>query len=310
LYRSARPWETAVREARNAQEGVGTGSSVKRVILQLILLPLPLVCSTAQAESIPLIREHGTFFVPVVINDDIPPIFTIVSGASDVSIPADVFSTLARAGIVSQKDFLDKQVHELGDGIKQTSQRFRIRSLRVGSLELREVIASVAPATGSLLLGQSVLSRLKSWSIDNQRQVLLINESSPSVSGKVVPHTDTSNQGTDWIPLPLVNDRAGQVFVNVASIRVDGNLRWFRDKRIEPPHPDNSEIKWIDYTVTRWEINCDEQLVKLDEQTKYYEDGTRWVAGSDLLSAMQWMAVIPNTATEGEMKIVCAWNPK
>ena len=246
----------------------------------------------------------------MVINDDIPPIFTIVSGASDVSIPADVFSTLARAGIVSQKDFLDKQVHELGDGIKQTSQRFRIRSLRVGSLELRDVIASVAPATGSLLLGQSVLSRLKSWSIDNQRQVLLINESSPSVSGKVVPHTDTSNQGTDWIPLPLVNDRAGQVFVNVASIRVDGNLRWFRDKRIEPPHPDNSKIKWIDYTVTRWEINCDEQLVKLDEQTKYYEDGTRWVAGSDLLSAMQWMAVIPNTATEGEMKIVCAWNPK
>jgi len=245
----------------------------------------------------------------VVINDDIPPIFTIVSGASDVSIPADVFSTLARAGIVSQKDFLDKQVHELGDGIKQTSQRFRIRSLRVGSLELRDVIASVAPATGSLLLGQSVLSRLKSWSIDDQRQVLLINESPPSVSGKVAPHTDTNNQGTDWIPLPLVNDRAGQVFVNIASIRVDGNLRWFRDKRIEPPHPDNSEIKWINYTLTRWEINCDEQLVKLDDQTKYYEDVTRWVAGSDFTSAMQWIAVKPNTAMEGEMKIVCAWKP-
>ena len=246
----------------------------------------------------------------MVINDDIPPIFTIVSGASDVSIPADVFSTLARAGIVSQKDFLDKQVHELGDGIKQTSQRFRIRSLRVGSLELRDVIASVAPATGSLLLGQSVLSRLKSWSIDDQRQVLLINESPPSVSGKVAPHPDTNNQGTDWIPLPLVNDRAGQVFVNIASIRVDGNLRWFRDKRIEPPHPDNSEIKWINYTVTRWEINCDEQLVKLDEQTKYYEDGTRWVAGSDFTSAMQWIAVKPNTAMEGEMKIACTWKPE
>ena len=291
-------------------QAVGTGNSVKWVMQKSILLTLLLACGTAQGESIPLIREHGTFVVPVVINDKIPLNFTIDSGASDVSIAADVFSALTRVDTVSQKDFLAKQVYELGDGTKQTSQRFRIRSLRVGSLELRDVIASVAPAAGSLLLGQSVLSRLKSWSIDNQRQVLLINESPPPVSGKVAAHTDTGNQGTDWIPLPLVNDRAGQVFVNIGSIRVDGNLRWFRDKCIDPPHPENGEIKWINYTITRWEINCDEQLVKLDEQTKYYEDGTRWVAGSEFTSAMQWMAVKPNTAMEGEMKIVCRWKPK
>ena len=148
-----------------------------------------------------------------------------------------------------------------------------------------------------------------SLSIDNQRQVLLINESPASASEKVGTHTDTSNQGTDWIPLPLANDRAGQVFVNIASIRVDGNLRWFRDKRIEPPHPDNPEIKWVNYTITRWEINCDEQFVKLDEQTKYYQDGTRWVAGSEFTSAMRRMVVKPNTAMEGEMKIVCMWKP-
>jgi clan AA aspartic protease (TIGR02281 family) len=295
---------------KKAQEGVATGSSVKWVMQQSILLTLLLACSTAHAESIPLIREHGTFVVPVVINDKITLNFTIDSGASDVSIPADVFSTLTRAGTVSQEDFLDEHLYELADGSKQTSQRFRIRSLRVGSLELRDVVASVAPAAGSLLLGQSFLSRLKSWSIDNQRQVLLINESPPSVPGKVAPDPDNGKQGTDWIPLPLVNDRAGQVFVNIASLRVDGNLRWFRDKRIEPPHPDNSEIKWINYTITRWEINCDEQLVRLDEQTKYYEDGTRWVAGSDFTSAMQWIAVKPNTAMEGEMKIACTWKPE
>ena len=300
----------AKKQRRKVQEPAVTDSSVGRVMPKSILLTLFLAFGTAQAESIPLIREHGTFVVPVVINDKITLNFTIDRGANELSIPADVFSTLTGAGTVSQKDFLDTQVYELADGTKQTSQRFRIRSLRGGSLELHDVNASVSRSSGSLLLGQSVLSRLKSWSIDNQRQVLLINESPPSVSGKVAPHTDSSNQGTDWIPLPLVNDRAGQVFVNIASIRVDGNLRWFRDKRIEPPHPDNSEIKWINYTITRWEINCDEQLVKLDEQTKYYEDGTRWVAGSDLTSAMLWIAVERNTAMEGEMKIVCTWKPE
>ncbi|MGC1388873.1 MAG: retropepsin-like aspartic protease [Steroidobacteraceae bacterium] len=275
-----------------------------------ILLTLLLACGTAQAESIPLVREHGTFVVPVVINDKMTLNFTIDSGASDVSIPAHVFSTLIRSGAISPRDFLDERVNELPGGSKRTSQRFRIRLLSVGSLKLRNVIASIAPPAGHLLLGQSFLSRLKSWSIDTQRQVLLINESSPSVSDKVAPHTDTSNQGIDWKPLPLVNDRAGQVFVNIASIRVEGNLRWFRDKRVEPRHPDNSEIKWINYTLTGWEINCDKQLAKLDEQTKYYEDGTRWVAGSDLISAMQWIAVEPNTPMEGEMKIVCTWKPE
>ncbi len=277
---------------------------------KILLLTAFLASGTAQAESIALKKEGDTFVVPVLINDKIMLNFTIDSGASDVSIPADVLSTLTRAGAVSQEDFLDKQVYELADGTKRKSRRFRIRSLQIGSLVVRNVIASVAPSAGSPLLGQSFLSRLMTLSIDNQRQVLVINESPASASEKVATHTDTSNQGTNWIPLPLVNDRAGQVFVNIASIRVDGNLRWFRDKRIEPPHPDNSEIKWLNYTITRWEINCDEHLGKLDEQTKYYEDGTRWVAGSEFTSAMQWMAVKPNTAMEGEMKIACTWKPE
>jgi len=144
------------------------------------MLVLVLACGFAQAESIPLIREHGTFVVPVVINDKITLNFTIDSGASDVSIPTDVFSTLTRTGTVTKSDFLDTQVYELADGSKQSSQRFRMRSLRIGSLELRNVIASVAPSTGLLLLGQSFLSRLKSWSIDNGRQLLVFDETTRS----------------------------------------------------------------------------------------------------------------------------------
>ncbi len=63
-----------------------------------IILALLLACGTAQAESIPLIREHEVFVVPVVINDKIMLNFTIDSGTSDVSIPADVFSAVIRAG--------------------------------------------------------------------------------------------------------------------------------------------------------------------------------------------------------------------
>jgi len=151
---------------------------------QKILLALLLASATvAYAESIALKQDGGTFVVPVLVNNKITLNFTLDSGASDVSIPADVFSTLTRTGTVAPNDLLGEQTYELADGSKQTSQRFRIQSLRVGSLELRNVIASVAPPEGSLLLGLSFLSRLKSWSIDNERHLLLFNE--PPAGGTV-----------------------------------------------------------------------------------------------------------------------------
>ena len=106
----------------------------------VLITGLMLMVSTSysEAESIPLIREGGVLRVPVVINDKITLNFTVDSGASDVSIPADVFSTLIRTGTISQGDLLDNRVYELADGSKQTSQRFRIRSLYVGNLELRD----------------------------------------------------------------------------------------------------------------------------------------------------------------------------
>jgi len=163
-----------------------------------VMLALLLACGAAQAESIPLIREHGTFVVPVVINDKLTLNFTIDSGASDVSIPTDVFSTLTRAGTVTKSDFLDTQVYELADGSKQTSQRFRMRSLRIGNLELRNVIASVAPSAGSLLLGQSFLSRLPSWSIDNQHDLLVVGEA-----------TNAGRSGSDTANSPTSLTRGG-----------------------------------------------------------------------------------------------------
>jgi Aspartyl protease len=42
--------------------------------------------------------QGGTFVIPVLINGQITLNFTIDSGAADVSIPADVVSTLIRTG--------------------------------------------------------------------------------------------------------------------------------------------------------------------------------------------------------------------
>lgn len=132
----------------------------------------------AKADAVPLKAKYGTLVtVPVLINEEIELSFTIDSAASDVSISADVFSTLVRAGTITNDEIIDTQSYRLADGSEQNSQRFLIRSMRIGTVEIRNVIGSVIPGEGDLLLGQSFLSKLKSWSIDNERHMLLLNES-------------------------------------------------------------------------------------------------------------------------------------
>ncbi|HUJ52932.1 MAG TPA: retropepsin-like aspartic protease [Steroidobacteraceae bacterium] len=136
----------------------------------------------ARAEVVQLHQEGGTYVVPVLLNHKVIRSFTIDSGSADVSIPEEVFTLLIREGTVAQQDMLDTRRYRLADGSEQTSRRFLIRSLRVGNVELRDVVASVVPEGGELLLGQSFLSRLSSWSIDNDRHTLALNGSAKAAA--------------------------------------------------------------------------------------------------------------------------------
>ena len=129
---------------------------------------------SASALTVPLVGQNGTFAVPVSINGQITLNFVVDSGASDVSVPADVVMTLIRTGTITDSDFIGSQTYVLADGSKVPSERFVIRSLKVGGASLENVTASVASVAGSLLLGQSFLSRFNSWSIDNARHALIL----------------------------------------------------------------------------------------------------------------------------------------
>jgi uncharacterized protein len=123
--------------------------------------------------SVPMRIEGRTYVVPVLINDAITLDFIVDSGAANVSIPADVVLTLMRTKTLKETDFLGEQTYVLADGSKVPSQTFRIRSLKVGNKVLQNVNGSVGSVQGSLLLGQSFLSRFKSWSVDTKHALVL-----------------------------------------------------------------------------------------------------------------------------------------
>jgi hypothetical protein len=124
--------------------------------------------------NINLVRVSGVYKIPVRINDVLNLNFTVDSGASDVTIPADVVLTLVRTGTISDNDFVGEQTYVLADGRRIRSRTFRLRQLTVGDRTISNVMASVADVQGSLLLGQSFLSRFRRVSFDNTRGVLAL----------------------------------------------------------------------------------------------------------------------------------------
>jgi clan AA aspartic protease (TIGR02281 family) len=125
----------------------------------------------------------GTPQIPVLINDRLSLDFIIDSGATDVSIPSDVALTLVRTGTIADGDFLGSSDYTLADGRTSSSSRINIRSLSVGGVTLHNVTASVANATGPLLLGESFLSRLPKWTINNETQVFEFDHPLPTEGG-------------------------------------------------------------------------------------------------------------------------------
>jgi clan AA aspartic protease (TIGR02281 family) len=118
--------------------------------------------------------DGGAYVVPITINNVLTLKFVVDSGAADMALPADVVSTLMRTGALTPSDFNGTQTHVLADGSKVPSQMFNIRTVKVGTVVLENVTASVSPAKGELLLGQSFFKRFKSWSIDNTRHALVL----------------------------------------------------------------------------------------------------------------------------------------
>jgi len=154
-----------------------------KVILVRAVLALALAAGLATAasaddrlEQIVAVEPHaGAFVVPVVLNDVITAKFIVDSGAADVSITEDMVSTLMKSGTMTGADLLGSKTYMLADGTMRRGKIYRMASIRIGGMVMEDVTVRIAEGNSSLLLGQSFLRRLKSWSMDNARQVMIIN---------------------------------------------------------------------------------------------------------------------------------------
>jgi len=125
-------------------------------------------------DTVNLDQAGSMFLVPAEVNGRMTLTFILDSGASDLAIPADVVQTLKNSGTLSTADFIGSKTYVLADGSKLPSDAFIVHQLRVGNRVLKDVTAHVTPVQGRPLLGQSFLSQVSAWTIDNKQHVLII----------------------------------------------------------------------------------------------------------------------------------------
>ncbi len=91
-----------------------------------------------------------------------------------MSIPDEVARELERAGKLERGDFIGTRTYVLADGSKVPSRRVLLRELTVGGQTVSNVTASIGRPGSPPLLGQSFLSKFASWTLDNERNVLVL----------------------------------------------------------------------------------------------------------------------------------------
>ena len=150
-----------------------------RGFLAAVALALALLTHPVAAETIQL-RKHpgGGYTIPGRINDAVSLTFILDTGASDVSIPDEVAREMERAGKLERGDFIGTRTYVLADGSKVPSRRVLLRELTVGDQTVSNVTASIGRPGSPPLLGQSFLSKFASWTLDNERNVLVLQSKS------------------------------------------------------------------------------------------------------------------------------------
>lgn len=126
-----------------------------------------------ELNEVKLVSVGGVYEVPVSLNDVLKINVILDSGAADVSIAPEVALTLIRTGTINKTDLLSGKVYRFADGSTAKSERFNLKSIKIGNKEFKNIPCIIAKSIEApMLLGQSLLMRLGKYTIDYKKGVI------------------------------------------------------------------------------------------------------------------------------------------
>jgi predicted aspartyl protease len=100
--------------------------------------------STSTKTEAPALVLGGTFVILATVNGTTPAALRVDSGATDVMLPRNVAVRLISNGSLTHADYVSTKSYRLADGSLRTQKVYRLRSLKVGALIVRDIHCTIS----------------------------------------------------------------------------------------------------------------------------------------------------------------------
>jgi aspartyl protease family protein len=126
----------------------------------------------AKSIPVPLIKEGRVYSLKAKLSG-LGVSFILDTGAGETSISSDVERKLLAICILKSSSYLNNGYYRLADGSIVECKRVMLPKVTIGNKTVYNVIAAISPNRNAPnLLGQSFLSKIRNWSIDNAKSTL------------------------------------------------------------------------------------------------------------------------------------------
>jgi predicted aspartyl protease len=163
---------TVLNRCRDAVVAQRNGSTIMATAVPT--QPFAALPQATLGEAALMDNGQGTFNVRASLNGSIPMNFTLDSGAAGLSITRRVADQLMSEGRLAPADFRRVITSVLADNREVPEELYMLKSVTIAGHTVYDVPCIVGDNSSMMLLGQSVLKKFKSWSIDNERHVLVL----------------------------------------------------------------------------------------------------------------------------------------
>ena len=148
---------------------------MKNIIFSILLMSLSLNLMYSQ-KYVEMKKINGVYQIPCKVNG-IPMNFIFDTGASDVTISLVEAKFLIKQGLLNKEDFRENINYSLADGSILEGTKINLKSIEIGGIYLKNITASVINKQNApLLLGQSAISKLGTYSINGNQLILSSNQ--------------------------------------------------------------------------------------------------------------------------------------
>ena len=115
-------------------------------------------------------------------------------------------------------------------------------------------------------------------------------------------------QASNWVTIGESNDGLIETFIDVSSIRIEGDVRraWFKSVYKTHTKKSTGNGKYWSYYVDKDAINCTQEMWRAEADIIHYEDGAYESMPAENYPK-PWAPVPPDTLGSVKMQFICTW---